>query len=73
MTQSYQDLMLSAVQTEKVPVTIYLSSGFQIRGNILAFDNYVIIVESEGKQQMLYKHAISTVVPLKSVLKLDEV
>ena len=70
MQQSYQDLMLAAVRKEDVPVTIYLTSGFQIRGNIRAFDNYVIIVESDGKQQMLYKHAISTVVPLKSVLNL---
>ena len=70
MVQSYQDLMLAAVRKEDVPVTIYLTSGFQIRGNIRAFDNYVIIVESDGKQQMLYKHAVSTVVPLKSVLVL---
>jgi len=46
-------------------VTIYLTNGFQIRGIVRGFDNYVILVESEGKQQMIYKHAVSTVVPLR--------
>ena len=72
MVQNYQDLMLNTLRKENVPATIYLTSGFQIRGNIRAFDSYVIIVESDGKQQMLYKHAISTVVPLKTVFRLSE-
>ena len=67
MAQNYQDTILSAVRRENIPVTVYLTSGFQIRGSIRAFDNYVIIVESEGKQQMVYKHAVSTVAPMKSV------
>ena len=67
MVQNYQEILLSTVRKENIPVTIYLTSGFQIRGSIRAFDNYVIIVETDGKQQMLYKHAISTVVPLKAV------
>ena len=71
MSQNYQDLLLGVLRKEKIPATIYLTSGFQIRGNIRAFDNYVIIVESDGKQQMLYKHAISTVVPLRTVLNLS--
>jgi host factor-I protein len=64
---NYQDQLLSAVRKENMPVTIYLTSGFQIRGLIRNFDAYVVIVESDGKQQMVYKHAISTVVPLKTV------
>lgn len=67
MAQNYQDTILSAVRRENIPVTVFLTSGFQIRGNIRAFDNYVIVVESEGKQQMVYKHAVSTVVPLRPV------
>ncbi|MDR1663360.1 MAG: RNA chaperone Hfq [Clostridiales bacterium] len=67
MAQHYQDTILSAVRRENIPVTIFLTSGFQLRGNIRAFDNYVIILESDGKQQMVYKHAISTVVPFKAV------
>jgi len=71
VVQNYQDVLLATVRKENIPVTIYLTSGFQIRGTIRAFDNYVIIVESDGKQQMLYKHAISTVVPLKAVLDVN--
>jgi len=69
--QNYQDAMLGAVRKDNVPVTIFLTNGFQIRGLIRAFDNYVIIVETDGKQQMVYKHAVSTVAPLKSVLRLS--
>ena len=67
---NYQDQLLSAVRKESMPVTIYLTSGFQIRGKICNFDAYVIIVESDGKQQMVYKHAISTIVPLKTIARL---
>ncbi|MCL2839465.1 MAG: RNA chaperone Hfq [Defluviitaleaceae bacterium] len=68
ITHNYQDMLLSSVRKANMPVTIYLTSGFQLRGTICAFDNYVIIIECDEKQQMVYKHAISTVVPLKSVL-----
>jgi len=66
--QNYQEVMLDEIRKQNAPVTIYLTSGFQIRGHIRAFDSYVIIVETDGKQQMLYKHAVSTVVPLKAVI-----
>lgn len=71
MSKNYQDTILSTVRRESIPVTIFLTNGFQIRGNIRAFDNYVIIVDSEGKQQMVYKHAVSTIVPLKPVTELN--
>ena len=64
---NYQDQLLSAVRKENMSCTIYLTSGFQIRGIIRNFDAYVLIVESDGKQQMVYKHAIATVVPMKAV------
>jgi host factor-I protein len=70
---NYQELLLSTVRKENTPVIVFLMSGFQIRGHIRAFDNYVIIVESEGKQQMIYKHAVSTIIPLKAVSKLNNV
>lgn len=69
-TTNYQDQLLSVVRKDSIPVTIYLTSGFQIRGQIRNFDAYVIIVESDGKQQMVYKHAISTIVPLKAIANL---
>ena len=64
----YQDMILNSARKDNIPVTVYLTNGFQIRGSVCAFDNYVIIVEVDGKQQMIYKHAISTIVPLKNVL-----
>lgn len=72
MALNYQDQLLSSVRKENMPVTIYLTSGFQIRGQIRKFDNYVVIVESDGKQQMVYKHAISTIVPLKTISNLGQ-
>ena len=65
MGKSYQDMVLNQVRRENMSVTIYLTNGFQIRGIVRGFDNYVILVESEGKLQMIYKHAVSTVVPLR--------
>lgn len=62
-----QDTFLNQIRKEKVPVTVYLVNGFQIRGNVKAFDNFTIVLESEGKQQMIYKHAISTFTPLRNV------
>jgi host factor-I protein len=67
MAQNYQDALLNAIRRENTPITVYLTSGFQIRGYLKGFDNFVLIIESDGKQQMLYKHAIATVVPVKSV------
>ena len=67
MQKSIQDVLLNTVRRENMPVTLFLTNGFQIRGNVRGFDNYVILVESDGKQQMIYKHAISTVVPIRAV------
>ena len=63
----FQDIFLNQVRKDHIPVTIHLVNGFQIRGLIKGFDNYVIIVESEGKQMMLYKQAVSTITPSRSV------
>lgn len=62
-----QDLMLNEIRTKKVEVTIFLANGFQLKGMVKGFDNFVVILDSEGKQQMIYKHAISTVVPAHPV------
>ncbi|WP_282200854.1 RNA chaperone Hfq [Collibacillus ludicampi] len=62
-----QDNFLNSIRRENIPVIIYLVNGFQIRGVVKAFDNFTIIVESEGKQQMVYKHAISTFTPMRNV------
>ena len=50
---------------EKVPVTLFLMNGFQLRGVITGYDSFVVVLVSDGKQQMIYKHAISTLAPIK--------
>lgn len=62
-----QDHFLNQLRKDNIPVTVYLTNGFQIRGQIKAFDNFTIIVDSDGRQQMIYKHAISTFTPQRSV------
>lgn len=62
-----QDAFLNQVRKENIPVTIYLVNGFQLKGNVKGFDNFTVILDFEGKQQMVYKHAISTISPFKPV------
>ncbi|QQE80971.1 RNA chaperone Hfq [Alicyclobacillus sp. SO9] len=62
-----QDTFLNQVRKDKVPVIVYLVNGFQIRGTVKAFDNFTVVLESDGKQQMIYKHAISTFNPMRNV------
>lgn len=62
-----QDTFLNQLRKDNIPVTVFLMNGFQIRGVIKAFDNFTIIIDSEGRQQMVYKHAISTFVPQRNV------
>ena len=66
-----QDAFLNQARKDKIPVTIFLTNGYQFKGMVKGFDSYVVILESEGKQQLVYKHAISTVVPAKAVSVLD--
>ncbi len=62
-----QDIFLSKVKKDKITITIFLMSGYQLRGVVNGFDNYTIVLNSEGTQQMIYKHAISTMIPSKKV------
>ena len=62
-----QDAFLNQVRKDKILVTIYLVNGFQIRGMVKGFDNFTVVVELDGKQQLVYKHAISTVAPMKPI------
>ncbi len=68
-----QDAFLNQVRKEKMPVTIFLVNGFQIKGIVKGFDNFTVIVELEQRQQLVYKHAISTVAPIRPIglLNLD--
>jgi len=60
-----QDAILKEVIRERVPLTLFLMNGFQLRGVITGFDSFVVVLVSDGKQQMIYKHAISTLAPMK--------
>ncbi|MDD6569116.1 RNA chaperone Hfq [Acidaminococcus timonensis] len=61
-----QDSFLNRVRSEKKTIVIYLMNGFQVRGKVWGFDNFTVILESEGKQQLIYKHAISTIAPVEN-------
>ena len=60
-----QDAILREVRRDKVPVTLFLMNGFQLRGTITGFDSFVVVLVTDGKQQMIYKHAISTLAPFR--------
>lgn len=62
-----QDDFLNQVRKANTLITVFLISGYQIKGHVKGFDNFTLIMESEGKQQMIYKHAISTIIPSKSI------
>ncbi len=58
-----QDAFLNVARQQAQPVTLFLMNGFQMRGVIRGFDSFVVVLDVDGRQQMIYKHAISTVVP----------
>ena len=60
-----QDAVLSEVRRDKIPVTLFLMNGFQLRGTVTGYDDHVVVLVSDGKQQMIYKHAISTLAPIR--------
>lgn len=67
-----QDVFLNTIRKEHVEVTVFLTNGYQIKGVIKGYDNFVIMIETDGNQQVVYKHAVSTIRPMRSVqLKLD--
>lgn len=65
-----QDVFLNSLRKDNIPVTVFLMNGFQLKGLIKSYDNFTVLLETEGKQQLIYKHAISTYVPTKTI-KLD--
>lgn len=62
-----QDTFLNQLRKNNIFVTVFLLNGFQLKGTIKSYDNFTVLMESDGKQQLIYKHAISTFVPSKSV------
>ncbi len=66
-TINLQDVFLNQVRKEHIPVIVYLTNGFQLRGMVKGFDNFTVGLDSDGKQQLVYKHAISTVIPSRQI------
>lgn len=66
-TQNLQDAFLNYIRREKIPVTLFLMNGFRLRGVVRSFDSFVVLIDADGRQQMIYKHAISTVAPARPV------
>ncbi|NLA25814.1 MAG: RNA chaperone Hfq [Firmicutes bacterium] len=62
-----QDNFLNQLRKESMPTTIFLINGYQIKGVIRSFDQFTVLIEVEGKQQLVYKHAISTVIPVRNI------
>ena len=60
-----QDLFLTRARRDRVPVTLFLMNGFQLRGIVTGFDSFVVVLVTDGRQQMIYKHAISTLAPIR--------
>lgn len=66
-----QDHLLNEARVSKNEITVYLINGYKMTGKIIGFDNFIIVLDSEGKQMIIYKHAISTIIPSK-ILKIKE-
>ena len=62
-----QDVFLDSARRNETPVTVFLMNGFQMRGVITGFDSFTVVLTADGKQNLIYKHAISTVSPIKAV------
>ena len=62
-----QDLFLLRIRQDRLPVTLFLMNGFQMRGIVTGYDPFVVVLDSDGRQQIIYKHAISTIAPVRPV------
>ena len=67
-----QDIFLTKVRKQAVSVTVFLMNGFQLRGVITGFDSFSLVLDSDGRQQFIYKHAVSTLVPLRPLSLREE-
>ncbi len=62
-----QDFLLNQVRKDKIAITVYLSNGVPIKGKVISFDHFTIILEVKDKQVMVYKHAVTTITPDESI------
>lgn len=66
-TVNLQDNFLNTARKEEMMLTIYLINGYQIKGTVRSFDNFTILLNVDNKQQLVYKHAVSTIVPFRNL------
>ena len=66
-TLNLQDTFLNQFRRDRTELTVFLMNGFQMHGSVRAFDSYTVVLETDGRQQLIYKHAISTIIPPKPV------
>ena len=64
---NFQDTFLAKPRRAGILVTVFLMNGFQMHGVISGYDSFVVVLDSDGKQQMIYKHAISTIIPMRPI------
>lgn len=62
-----QDTFLNQARKENMLTTVFLVNGYQIKGVVRSFDNFTLMLEVEGKQQLVYKHAVSTIIPMRNI------
>ena len=66
-TINIQDAFLAGARRERLPLTLFLMNGFQMRGSVTAYDSFTVVLDCEGKQELIYKHAISTIAPQRNI------
>ena len=71
-TNNLQEIFLTRARKQNIPVTMFLVNGFQLRGVITGFDSFSLVLDSDGRQQFIYKHAVSTIVPLRPISLREE-
>ena len=65
--ETYQDQFLHELKQDRVMATFFLMNGYQMRGYVTGFDAFTVVLSSDGKQMVIYKHAISTIVPERPI------
>lgn len=66
-----QDVFLNQARVDRISVTIFLTNGYQFKGIVKGFDNFTIVLDCDGKQNLVYKHAVSTIIPARPISILD--
>lgn len=69
--RNLQDLFLNRIRKEKAPVTVFLINGVKLQGLVVSFDNFSVLLRRDGHSQLIYKHAISTIMPSTSIQLFD--